>query len=1195
MTILDTAEMKAISTALSARGLPLADDARAFFAALGYESGKTMPGSFSAMGFFDALKLLPQFKDGINETDFRNHVKEAAVVCQFGDDEINAANKGGALFPGKFRRTDIQSFVFIAIDLKPNGGYGRGLLARMTRAINRRLAMPAVVFFRHNDDKGGKGDDAITLSFVHRRAYKKDKNRDTIGRVSMLRAISRNNPHRGHLDILTDLTTKQRMEWIAKNNKTPNFDNLLAAWLDALDTEALNLRFYAKLLEWFNRAVGICTFPDGKDKKEEQVMRMITRLLFVWFVKEKSLAPPDLFDEAFARRMLCDYKRESSDYYRAVLQNLFFATLNTPPEQRRFRMRIAEGKNKGEGAPEEHRDANLYRYEDLLRDKDAFIAAVKEVPFVNGGLFDCLDPFESGGYIPDRKRVDCFTDNKTHRKLMSVPARLFFDDDGLFSLFDKFKFTVSENTPIEEEVALDPELLGLVFENLLAAITPETRDNVRKETALRKQTGSFYTPRRIVDYMTDEALVSYFCGRIKKQNTTFQNRLRDLVHWDGDAAFSDGEKDDIIKAINEMKMLDPAVGSGAYPMGMLHKLVHILYKTDRNNEKWKQAQLKAAGEIPDLASREESQKSIRHIFSEKNNYGDYARKLYLIQRVIHGADIQPVAVQIARLRFFISLLIDQKPRKGSYNQGIAPLPNLETNFVAADTLTALKYKNIQKGEQGKLEDPRIKNLMADINRMRERHFIAKTRKDKYDIREQDETLRRKLAKALIVGVFDKEDAERVAKWDLYDQTAKADWFDPELMLGVRNGFGIVIGNPPYVRADSGERHLAYRQRLMASGQYETLYQKWDLYIPFMERGFQLLAPGGIESLIISDAYCRAKYGKKSRQWFLQNSVISRLDFYTPIKLFKAGVHNLSFVFRKAEGGDNIPLRRLHNEAFGNVEVLSNDKQSEEDEGIFAYDKRGGGGGFSVPIVPLRDICHIRVGVVAHSASESGEHFGVFDLLSEVKSKTHPASFVLGKDIGRFFCHKIRYMEWGTKRAPGAFFRKAFPELFNAAEKIIALRSPGRRSVKLFYDDAQIHFDASAVGFVLWRELAGVENRSIVKDARYRHQKPRQGEKTREALEQISNRFSLLYLYGIMASDTARQYLDANRRSNMHLYPDDWKALRIPDISPEEQKPIIQLVRQIMATKAQNPAADTTAKEQQLNQKTATLYGIPKAK
>ena len=176
-------------------------------------------------------------------------------------------------------------------------------------------------------------------------------------------------------------------------------------------------------------------------------------------------------------------------YYRAVLQNLFFATLNTEIDERKF--------SKGNYAG--NRNFSRYRYEKQMRDSDKLLELFAKTPFINGGLFDCLDTFngpKEGGY-----RIDCFSD--VDYKKLSIPNRLFFHtQQGLIPLLEHYKFTVEENTPIEQEVALDPELLGRVFENLLAAYNPETGATVRK------QTGSYYTPRPIVDYMVDEALVA---------------------------------------------------------------------------------------------------------------------------------------------------------------------------------------------------------------------------------------------------------------------------------------------------------------------------------------------------------------------------------------------------------------------------------------------------------------------------------------------------------------------------------------------------------------------------------------------------------------------------------------------------------------------------------------------------------------
>ena len=189
-----------------------------------------------------------------------------------------------------------------------------------------------------------------------------------------------------------------------------------------------------------------------------------------------------------------------------------------------------------------------------------------QTPFINGGLFDCLDTFKATG--KESYRIDCFSDNQYHK--LSIPNRLFFDtQQGLIPLLEHYKFTVEENTPIEQEVALDPELLGRVFENLLAAYNPETGATVRK------QTGSYYTPRAIVDYMVEEALVatlSQKCDPTDSDAELWDERLHYLLDYaqafdDANEWFDDAETDGIVRAISELKILDPAVGSGAFPDG----------------------------------------------------------------------------------------------------------------------------------------------------------------------------------------------------------------------------------------------------------------------------------------------------------------------------------------------------------------------------------------------------------------------------------------------------------------------------------------------------------------------------------------------------------------------------------------------------------------------------------------------------
>ena len=215
-------------------------------------------------------------------------------------------------------------------------------------------------------------------------------------------------------------------------------------------------------------------------------------------------------------------------------------------------------------------------------------------------LFDCLDSEDAtreGGY-----RIDCFSD--VHYDKLCIPNRLFFHEKrGLFPLLQHYKFTVEENTPIEQEVALDPELLGKVFENLLAAYNPETG------ATARKQTGSYYTPRAIVDYMVEAAIVAALTQKCQPTDgdvKLWEERLHYLMDYaqafdDANEFFDDTETDSIVRAISDLKILDPAVGSGAFPMGVLHKLTLALRRLDPDNTRWEQLQKERALQRAEVA------------------------------------------------------------------------------------------------------------------------------------------------------------------------------------------------------------------------------------------------------------------------------------------------------------------------------------------------------------------------------------------------------------------------------------------------------------------------------------------------------------------------------------------------------------------------------------------------------------------
>ena len=1225
--------------------------------ALGYSSDRTQaipgadPQAFRAIVESHSGKTL-----NADKAKFADW-KQADLLFQFTDEEL--IGHTGLFQDAAINASQTRSYLFFAVELSGTR-YSRTDLATIARQINRLFPMPVTVTFSYANK--------LSMVVINRRPHKRDESRDVLGHVSLIRDINLSKPHRAHLDVLQALSLPNRLKWADDHNKPRNFDGLLAAWLAVLDTEELNRQFYKDLFAWFERAVTTARFPTDEAKTlppEEHVIRLITRLLFIWFIKEKGLIADDLFNETQVAGLLKHYDPDTGDsYYRAVLQNLFFATLNTEINKRGF----------SKETPTTHRDFSRCRYKADMHDPDKLVALFRRTPFINGGLFDCLDTeaaTRDGGW-----RIDCFTDNPRSRSGYSIPNRLFFSRDknnpGLITLFDKYKFTVEENTPAEQEVALDPELLGKVFENLLAAYNPETRDTARK------QTGSYYTPRAVVDYMVDEALTAYLSETAHLPNATgphaqkqqtaqpstsafqpststfqpsaapvipdpppiipdpppvvpapppvipapppvipavlsgnpsaphttpWQQRIRCLLDYtdpfdDAEDLFTPTERDHIIQAIATIKVLDPAVGSGAFPMGILHKLTLALRRLDPDNTLWETLQKDLAGQKAASAFNTQNQQDrdaeLNEISTTFERYrdSDFGRKLYLIQNSIYGVDVQPVASQIAKLRFFISLAIEQEPTgEVKDNYGIKPLPNLETRFVAANALLALeKPAQLTLGQTDV-----VTRLEQELTANRERHFHATTRTTKRKCRTKDKELRSKLAAVLQKAGFLLSAADKIANWDPYDQNAGADWFDPEYMFGVTKGFDVVIGNPPYVRADSGIQHLELRQRIEGSNQYETLWEKWDLYIPFIERGYKLLKHGGFTTLIVSDAYCHSKYAQKSQNWFLKHSRILRLDFFGKVKIFDAAVRNVTYLFQKVDGSRHKPERRVHGPEFGTISLLPTSEQRELTYRVF-FPEDTDFQSFSVPTVTLDGICYISVGMVVHADEKRAQGaFELRDLVSDTEDELHPKPFVEGKHLARWLPATNKWLEWGTKRSPDLFRRPTFPEIYEVEEKLISVdMAAGVKKLRVAYDDQRLFHNHSAWSFLPWHNLSGVRNRSIKKQTRYRDETPRRPDlPQREELEKTSSRFAVKFLLGVMNSTVAHDFLKAHRRSNIHLYPDDWKKLPIPDVTPEQQIPIIELVDTILNAKRTDPTADTTEPEAEIDRLVYELYGLTK--
>lgn len=712
-------------------------------------------------------------------------------------------------------------------------------------------------------------------------------------------------------------------KYLNEKGRVVNADDLR----NRFSVEMLTKEFYNELSDWYAWAIKIIRFPnDLNDKTDddkynnESAIRLITRLIFVWFLKQRHLIPDEFFDEQYIADNLIDefnpnkkegffeHKSLESKYYKAILQNLFFAMLNSPitPEgsnelsERHFR----DGRK-------DYDNNKLMRYESYFKNPQLFVYLANQiVPFLNGGLFDCLDEKDKELYY------DCFTDRKDVNKYLVVPDYLFFGEEagknidlsewygdkkkkkvsarGIIDILKRYNFTVEENTPFDQEVSLDPELLGKVFENLLASYNPET------QTTARKQTGSFYTPREIVQYMVDESLVTHLKRTVGEE---LEPQFRQLMQYSDNAVeLSDKQRKAIMQALYNCKILDPACGSGAFPMGILQQMVHILNRIDPDNTQWREMMLnKAINETSEAyrtASSDERKEMIADIersFDENINRPDYARKLYLIENCIYGVDIQPIAIQISKLRFFVSLVVDQMTNNNpADNFGIRPLPNLEAKFVAANTLIGLN------NELSITDTDKIRAIKTELKTANHKIFGAKTVKTKRKYKEKIKELRISLAEELnALGFVNEDEAKQLASWDMFDQNTFSSFFNSEWMFGVKDGFDIVIGNPPYISAIDLKKSLGNENYKHLKSLFKTSKGTVDMYVYFFEKGLNLLCNGGTLSFITPNKYLSANYGKALRAYLMANAKISTVLDISRDSIFDADTYPVVTILCKS--------------------------------------------------------------------------------------------------------------------------------------------------------------------------------------------------------------------------------------------------------------------------------------------------------
>ena len=1116
--------------------------------------------------------------------------KSIDILFQLTNESFNGTK---SLFEPSVNPYEPQSYLCFAIELKGDE-YSKTQIAGITREVNKLFSIPIIIIFKYGE--------CITLAIINRRVNKRNSDRDVLEKVTLIKDIFFEKPHRAHIEILFDMSLPQ----LNSEYQINNFDSLHKAWSEVLDTQTLNKRFYTELSNWYFWAIKTVVYPGYEYEaernslftKEEKLrehnaknlIRLLTRLLFVWFIKEKDLIPDELFDEKSIKNLITSFEPEKfyrfedidveskSIYYKAILQNLFFASLNAEHGKRAFRI---DGQNQNA--------TSLMRYQRYHKNPEAFVKLIEsKVPFMNGGLFECLDHQDDelkgkkGGAVIDYE--DGFSDRKDNE--LFVPDYVFFgkeikvdlsseyDDkkkrdvtvNGIINILQKYKFTIAENTPVEEDIALDPELLGRVFENLLASYNPETKTNARK------QTGSFYTPRPIVEYMVDESLKAYLKTKIKdaalskgtleektaaiaELEKTIDSKLDILVSYnENELDFSEEERKEILRYIDECKILDPACGSGAFPMGILQKMVYVIHKLDPQNDNWKLLQIEKIMTAPNITSKEKNDMiaEISSIFDD--NDLDYARKLYLIENCIHGIDIQPIATQISRLRFFISLIVDQKVDSTKPNFGVRPLPNLENRFVTANSLIGLDE------QQAYLSTDEMDNLLKQLQKVRHDLFKAKTPKHKFELRQQDKEIREKLEQELISVGFGKENARLLSTWDPYDKNRSAEFFDAEWMFGIKDGFNVVIGNPPYIDSETMTNNGLGWERDLLLERLDYLTGNWDIYMAFLEIG---LKQAKILSFITPDKWLSKPFGLK----FRENLMLPRM-----ISICHCG----SDVFKSATVDAIITVFNSSNNGTFNVcKYLG--------EGDIKYTAVGISKDFQKPylidflfsdnykLIKKIDTVGKKLSFNAEceNACATSDCYDLKELIEDISAPDSEKYYKLintgtiSKYINRWGISPITYLGL-TPMNPVVSIDKFNKKLGKSYTQRAARKKLILKGLNLL----DVCIDENA------EFLPGKSTMVICSDD-----------------------INLLkFLLGILNAKLTFFYIKTKYASSsycggINFTKDMFNELSIPDISQNQQQEIITLVDKILAAKKADSSTDTTEWEKQIDQKVYELYGL----
>jgi len=739
---------------------------------------------------------------------------------------------------GKYVDPDGEELDLLVVEVKSLTKLERARSALRNFAISRlkqfEKESSLIAFYAH-DDNGA--DWRFSFVKIDHEAYRDDKGKVRLKqeltpakRYSYLVGVHENS-HTASKQLLPILMMDYADPRIDEIERAFSIERVTSEFFDQYKALFQHLAEHLKTQPWFRR--------ENDDASVQAVSRFAKKLLgqivFLYFLQKKGWLGASKSESwgKGSRRFLWqrfqEVTRSGKNFYRDFLRYLFYDALANERK--------------------DQNDSGYYSRFDC------------RVPFLNGGLFEA-EP----GY--DWQNDD-----------IEIPDRLFHNGEktkggdtgtGILDVFERYNFTIKEDEPLDKEVAVDPEMLGKVFENML-------------EITERQRAGAFYTPREIVHYMCQESLIHYLDNRLNgipasyeeigaSQTGMFGNEGRTgqlnmtevhqhiqvpkehletlirkghLALENDSRVLSKGRETDTYKfqlpetvrthareidtALSDIKVCDPAIGSGAFPVGLLHEIVSAR-----------------------LALAPHS--------GEQHNAYDLKR--HAIANSIYGVDIDASAIDIARLRLWLSLIVDEE----DYDT-IEPLPNLDYKIVRGDSLIGIDI------------DPLFNKRLLDAIEAKKKEFFYTTDHDKKGI----------LGNEIDALIHEITNGKKHFDFRVFFSEV---WHE-------KGGFDVVIGNPPYVQIQkfSGQQV----QKEWEKQKYETFAKTGDIYCLFYEKGHRLLRKHGILAFITSNKWMRAAYGEKLRRFFSQKTQPRTLIDFSSFQVFdSATVDTNVLIFTKED-------------------------------------------------------------------------------------------------------------------------------------------------------------------------------------------------------------------------------------------------------------------------------------------------------